>query len=439
MMEAFADELLNISIEEGCEAAEICIDQSESFRVKILNQEMDEYRVSWKSGIGLRVLFRGKNGYAYSETPDHARELVLRAIDNASTISTDDEQPMQTAQQYVQVQMPVCPLCAMTEQEKIELAMRMERDVLAQDDRVFQVPYCIVSTGKYSRHLKNTLGLVASESSEDGAIVIQAAVREQEEVHDGFAYREGKDALDVENCVREAVAKAVDAFGAASYPSGKTAVVLENEAAADLFGAFVRVFSADEAQHQMSPFAGKLGEKIAADVITIVDDPFYEKNPRAFDGEGTPSKETTVIEKGVFNSFLHNLKTAKKDGVESTSNASRPSPGAAVTVGPSNFYILPGKKTKYELLEEMKEGILITDVTGLHAGLNAVTGDFSLLASGFVVENGKRGRAVEQVTVAGNLKTLLLTIKQLANDLTFAMGPVGSPSLLIEELTIAGK
>ncbi|MBQ6474940.1 MAG: TldD/PmbA family protein [Clostridia bacterium] len=438
MMELFAEKLLSKALAMGCEAAEVCIDERESFRVKILQQEVDEYSVNWKTGIGLRVLADGKNGYAYSEIAGDAEELIRHAMDNAAAVSTEDVQPMQTAQQYAQIQKQECPLCALSEAEKIELAKQMERETKLTDSRVFQVPYCIVTTHRFTRTIRNTAGLDARDETQEGVAAVQAAVRDGGEVHDGFAYREGKQALDVRGCAQEAVQKAVSRIGARSYPSGKTAVLLENEAASDLLQAFVSAFCADQAQRRLSPFTGKTGSMIASEVVTIVDDPFYERHPHRFDGEGTPAKKTVVVDRGRFRTFLHNLKTAKKEQTETTANASRPTAGSPIGVGPTNLYILPGQADTFELMEKIGSGILIDSVTGLHAGLNPVTGDFSLLAGGYVIEDGKRGRAVEQVTVAGNLRNLLMQIRMVGNDLKFAMNPVGSPSLWIEELTVAG-
>ena len=438
-MHEFADRLRALALEKGAAAAETCVDESEVFRVKILDGAIDSYTVSNRVALGLRVEVDGKNGYAGTQTAQDAEELVARAIDNARTVEQTDENPMQTAQEYESVEFPACPLCELSIQEKIELAKSMEQKAKAADARVFQTPHCVVSTGRMARRLKNTCGLDASVREESGAIALQAAVREDEEIHDGFAVRTGAAALDVDGCVNEAVQKAVACFGAASVRSGKMPVLFDREAASDILGAFSGMFCADMAQKGLSPLAGKEGQIIAADGVTILDDPFYEKNPRAFDGEGTPSEKTTVVENGASRTFLHNLKTAKKAGVRTTANAGRSAAASPVDVSPYNFYIAPGKADREAMLSEMQNGVLIREVSGLHAGLNAVTGDFSLLAAGFLVENGKQTRAVEQVTVAGNFLTLLQNVRCVGNDLLLDENVVGSPSLLVRELTVSGS
>lgn len=159
-------------------------------------------------------------------------------------------------------------------------------------------------------------------------------------------------------------------------------------------------FSADQAQKGLSPLAGREGESIASAVVTLCDDPLHPVNPRAFDDEGTPSVTKTVVENGVFQTLLHNLKTAKKAGCASTSNADRPSAASPVGIAPTNFYMVPGADNLESMKQRLGTGLMITDVTGLHAGVNPVTGDFSLLSRGFLVENGEIVRPVDQITIA---------------------------------------
>ena len=140
----------------------------------------------------------------------------------------------------------------------------------------------------------------------------------------------------------------------------------------------------------------------------------------------------------MFRTFLHNLKTARKDGVATTGNARKVGYASSVHVAPTNFYLKPGKRTPEEMLREIGEGLVITEVSGLHAGANPISGDFSLLAKGYAFREGRREKPVEQITVAGNFYELLMAVRELANDLTFPMGGVGSPSVDVGELSVSG-
>lgn len=168
---------------------------------------------------------------------------------------------------------------------------------------------------------------------------------------------------------------------------------------------------------------------------------------RTFDGEGVAAYAKNVVENGVLTTMLHNLKTAAKAGVKSTGNAGRPSYASVIGVSPFTFYIRPEngaqEKTKEKvpkgLLQKAESGIYVTEVTGLHAGANAVTGDFSLSAKGFMITEGEKGAPVKNFTVSGNFFDLLKNVETLGDDLDFVQGKFGSPSVLIRNLAIAGE
>ncbi len=426
----------------GCAAAETYFVEGEEFEVRVLKQEVDSYSVKRTMGLGLRVQADGKDGYAYTEVFEDAEGLVRRALDNAAVIESGDEHPLQTPQTYEPLTLPENPVLAYSEAEKIELALRLERAALAADPRVDRVSYDIVATERARVCIDNTLGLHAEQEDHLSYCLVAPVLQKDGEVHDAHEFYTNADTARVEDCARAAVAKAAAQFGAKPVPPGNYRVLWQNEAAADLLSAFSPMFSADNAQKGLSVLAGKLGTQIVSSDIRIVDDPLYPKFPRAFDAEGTPSRRTAVVEDGTLKSFLHNLKTAKKDRVESTSNASRPSAASPVGIAPSHFYIAPGSKSFEELMAELGDGLLVTDLSGLHSGANAVSGEFSLLAKGMLVEKGRPVRAVEQITVAGTFLGMLSDVLAVGSDLQFGIpsdGCVGSPSILVKSVAVAGK
>ena len=185
----------------------------------------------------------------------------------------------------------------------------------------------------------------------------------------------------------------------------------------------------------------KEGEIIASDIVNLVDDP-HLKNGLAsvgFDDEGVATGKTYLIKNGKLESLLHNLKTANKAGVKSTGNGFKASYASPISVSPTNMYIEPGINSLEEMTKKIDKGLIITDFAGLHSGANSITGDFSLAAKGFYIENGVKTKAVEQITVAGNFFTLLKDVEEIGRDLKFPMSSVGSPSILVKELSIAGE
>ena len=436
----FRERLFDTALRSGCTGAETYRLEDINFSVGVLDQKIDNYSVSRAVGIGLRVQVDGHNGYAYTEAMDDPDGLVAYAIDNARSIETTDEHPLQIPQPMPHIDHTPDPLCALGETDKIEAALRLERLVLAHGDPVTKSAENMLQTTRRTVSLHNTNGLAAEETSDQSIVFANPVAKRGEEVRDAYAFRCASE--DLEAVADEAVQKAVAKLGATPVAPGKYRVLLQAEAAGTLLGAFVPMFSADNAQKGLSLLAGKEGETIAAAGVDILDDPFHAVQPRAFDAEGTPSQTTRLVEAGVLRSLLHNLKTAKKAGVATTSNGGRASAGSPVGVSPSNLYVVPGTASFDQLVETLGNGLIITEMSGTHAGVNTVSGDFSLLSGGFLVENGKIVRAVDQITVAGTFFSLMAGISEIGSDLRFGFPGnvrIGAPSLLVDSLTVAGQ
>ena len=233
-------------------------------------------------------------------------------------------------------------------------------------------------------------------------------------------------------------------IGAAGVESGKYNVVFSGKQMRTLISAFVPVFSAKMAQMGMSLLAGKEGEKIASDIVTITDDPMREGVPvkTNFDAEGVAAYRKAVIENGVLKTLLHNRETAKIGGTESTGNASKAGYSAPVAISPYAFCLEAGEYSEDQLFAMAGDGIYITELKGLHAGADAVTGDFSLESAGFRIRDGKLCEAVKTFTVAGNFFELLKSITALADKVEVAVTggftTFGAPSVLVKDMSVAG-
>ncbi len=441
-IKAFAKELLKCAMDNGCDGAEVCITDNRDFGAGVLGGEVEDYSVSSTFALGLRVQLNGKNGYAYTEAADDALSLVEEAIDSAKSVGSEDEHPMAEPAVYPQVQQKPDAFAGMEETDKIELCKALEREALAIDGRTKRVAVCRVFSAEGSFAIYNTNGLEAERSDHVSGCYVEPVLEQEGEVRDGFAFRVDGEAANIADCAKEAVEEAIAQLGAAPVAPGEYKIILRNDAAASLLGAFCGMFSADAAQKGLSPLAGMEGQSIGSGLVSITDDPLHPSNPSAFDDEGVPSVKTAVVEKGILKTFLHNLKTAKKAGVASTSNGGRGSAGSPVGVRPSNFFIEPGEGTLDELIARMGDGLLITDFSGMHAGVNSVSGRFSLLCKGRLIEGGRDVRAVNEITVSGDFIGLMNSVEAVGADLRFSMpggSCVGSPSLLIERAAISGR
>ncbi|MCR5809328.1 MAG: TldD/PmbA family protein [Clostridiales bacterium] len=426
---------------KGCSAAEVYFTDGEQFSANVLGGQLDEYSVEHSFGLNLRVQFDGKDGYAYTEVLDDPEALVERAVDNARSSESPDVHPMQGKCEYEKVAPPETKVIKMSPAEKIAYAAELEKQFLASDPRAKRAQYSAIQTAKNTVRLHNTLGLEA-DTTRESAFAILGTILEQDGVlRDAFVVKEGDELLDKDAMIKEGIEKTVEQFGASPVPSGEYRVMIRNEAMASMLAAFSSMFSADSAQKGLSLLAGMEGKAIAAECVTLMDDPFYAENPRAFDAEGVPSVTKKVIENGVLTTLLHNLKTAAKAGVASTSNAGRSASGP-VGVSPSNFFIKKGEASYEEMIKKLENGLIITDVSGLHAGLNPVSGDFSLIAKGLLVKDGEIVRSVDQITVAGNFITMMKAVTAVGADLKFGMpmgARVGSPSVIVEKLMVSGS
>ena len=445
-MEHFLDQLFQAAKAAGIKACEAYIVERDSFSAMIADGEVTEYKSNQTHGLGFRGIKNGRMGYSATEAFDEASvmQLVNGVCESAELCEDEDMEFLYDGTGEV----PQLKLCSDEEDgipvsQKIELAKQLEKSMKAYDSRIVKTNRNSIRTGRYRVRIVNSYGMDRSFVEDSYVMFGMAMAKEKDSVSTGFYGVAGRtpDILQPEKIGSETAKRAVSMLGARQVPSGQYRVVFENEAMADLLQTFCGIFSAENSQKGLSLLRERQGEAVASAVVTIIDDPLLTEglDCRPFDAEGVPSAAHTVIENGVFKTFLHNLKTAYKDGVETTGNASKAGYASAVHVAPSNLYIKPAQKTVDELLGIAENGILITEVSGLHAGANPVSGDFSLLSKGFAFKDGKIVHAVEQITVAGNFYDLLRNIREVANDLVFPLGGIGSPSIFVGEMAISGR
>ena len=439
-MNAFAAQALEAARQAGVSPAEVTLSSSESFSVRVRAGKLEDYKVCDRFQLVLRGQWQGKIGTASTQaTDEESLALLIQGLkESAELIETDEQDeilPPDT--QYAAVCNYSDAVSAISAEDKIALAMRID-ERLAQSDARVKPDAALVASTSETFALKNTLGLDLTHRSNMIYAYASCLARDGEAAATGFKllWGYGLDDVSADAIADGCVSDALDKLGAGRLASGARRVVIRNNAMADLLSTFCGVFSADNAQQGMSLLAGKEGKAIASSAVTLIDDPLmpWGLGSCPFDREGAATKTKHVIENGVLTTLLHNRKTAKKAATATTGNAA-----GSGRVSPSNFYIQPGSDSLEALLEQMDSGLLITELSGLHAGANAISGDFSLLARGFEIKNGQRVRAVEQFTVAGNFFSLLGDITRVGSDLLFEGSPIGSPSVAVNQLNIAGE
>lgn len=442
-IEKFQEMLLGNGLAHGFEDMEIYYEKSKRFACDVYKGELDHYETAEDGGLSFRGIYNGKMGYAYTEKFDEQSIsfLLERAKANAEVIEEEEQDDIFAgSDEYEEKDFYSESLDKVSIPEKIEFLKEVERKVSNYDPRIASLNYCKLIEQSKERLLANSKGLVLHDRMNYIGVVLSVVVKEADETKSGFKVKITRDfsKLNVDEIAKEAAEEALSYLGEQSIPSKKYPIILRKDAAASLLETFDSIFSAEVAQKGRSLLKDKVGEKIAADNVTIVDDPFYEEGfaSRNFDGEGVASKLCTVVENGTLNTLLHNRKTAKKAGVETTAHAYKSSYKGTLVIAPSNFYISPGEKAYDELIESQTEAIIVTKLAGLHSGADTVSGDFSVAANGFYVKEGKVETPVKQMTIAGNFFELLKRINEIGSDLYVSSSGIGSPSLLLKELSV---
>lgn len=442
-MDEFIQKVFEAAKVAGFTVAEAFLLEDDSFKAVATNGEITEYSSHATRGLGFRAMIDGRMGYSSTEAFDDAAVdwLIRGAMDSAKLCEDPSEQFVYDGQEPV-AELSLTGTDAPPD-EKLAFALRLEQYAKGFDPRVEQVGYDTVITGNAKVRIVNTRGMDKQYAESFSGAYLQPVAREGDSTATAFhiQYARNFAELDAKKLAETAAQKAVDALHASPVASGNCRVIIKNLAMIDLLETFSPAFSADNAQKELSLLKGKIGEMVAAPCVTIVDDALSMRGfaSRPFDAEGVPSRRNLVVEGGLFKTFLHNLKTAHKDGVASTGNASKGSYASSVRVSPTNFFIEAGEKSFDEMVADMADGLVITEVEGLHSGANAVSGDFSLLSKGYTVKDGKRDKPVEQITIAGNFFGLLKDMRTVGSDLQFPAGGFGAPSVDVGTLSVAGK
>lgn len=433
----------------GFEAAECCYASGEDTEISAMGGEIDEYSISTRLGLSLRGLYEGKMGYASTRVLDEESIgwLVASAKSSAELVDNDDREFLFAgSDSYAKVDAFAPELEQLSARDKIEAALELERTTLGLDERIKRVQGCAVVSQRAQTRLVNTLGLDVSHAENAVGAYVSAIAEANGDTTTGFAVRFGRarELLDAGALAREAAQEALGMLGARPCASGRYDVVLRRDVMAGLLETFAGMFSAEAAQHGLSLLRDREGDSIASPCVTIIDDPLRTDGGASapFDAEGVATYSKAVVEDGVLRTLLHNLKTAHKQGVTTTGNAARPSLGGSITVAPTNFYIAPGARPFEALLAEVGEGLLITDIMGMHSGANGISGDFSLGARGYLIKDGRLDRPVKGITIAGNFLELLGAISEVGSDLWFGMPGLsccGAPSAIVPGLSVAGE
>lgn len=434
---------------KGPEQIEAFLTHDRTFEARAFEGEIESVSSAEPRGVGVRVVMDDRVGFSYTtDLTDAGLGAVLdRARANARYASEDDAvgladgwdaRPADVAGLIDPSQSQI------TAEQKVAFAIDLQRATKDADPRVRTVEDAVYSDSQSEVAIATSTGIEGVYARTD-AWCYSVAIAESEgdtQVGFDFGLARGFSGLDAGDVARRSADRALSVLGATKIPSARMPVIFDPYTSAQFLGVLASAMTGEAVQKGRSLFAGKLGEKVAG-AITLVDDGRVDAAPGSspWDDEGTPTRRTEVIRDGVLTSFLYDLVSARRDGATSTGNASRAGFKSAPGPSPTNMAFDPTGQTRVQLMADAGRAFFVQDFHGVHAGANPVSGDFSVGATGHLVENGELGQPVKEVTIAAPMLEILSGIVAVADDrrwLPFS-GSFGGATTLISEMTVAGS
>jgi len=446
-LKELAQDIVRRAMEGGATAAECIVREGDEFSTLVRLGQVETLKESGSKAIGVRV-FNGKRA-ASTYSSDFSRAGLDRMVKSAlelSKITSEDPyagipEPSLLGSLTGDLDLYSADVYSLPGEERISYARRAEKAALDFDPRIKNSEGGSFDAATGHKVLANSHGFVGEyQRSYCSIAAIPIAQTEDGAMQRDYWFTVGRSLSRLESpehVGKVAAERTIRRLGARKVKTAHVPVVLDPLVAVSMLDHIFEGVNGDSVYRGASFLAGKLGEKIAAERVTVIDDGTmiggFGTSP--FDGEGIPTRRTVVIENGVLKSYLLNTYTAKKLGFQTTANASRSLAGTP-GIGPGNYFLQPGTKTPQQIISEIKEGLYVTEFLG--HGANLVTGDYSRGASGLWISGGELAYPVEEITVAGNLKDMFMNIAEIGNDLEFR-GAMACPTIRIEGLTVGGE
>jgi PmbA protein len=442
-----ASRAVEAALGAGASAAEAYASRDTGREVRVHGGEVESLTAATQTGIGIRAWDGHRVGYAYGTdlTEAGVAALAARAAEMAAVADEDEfAAPPEPAQIESLPGLDSPSVAEWDAGQVAEIALSVERTALAADPRVAGVETAVYADSTEHVAIASSTGIAAAYEASSCFAYLQALAEGEggRETGLGFGLARGPEDLDPEAIGAEGAERAVSMIGAGKPASRSCAVVLDPTVAASFAGLIGGALGARAVQRGRSPFAGRLGEEIASAAFALHDD---GRDPAGaasapFDGEGVPHRRTALIDGGTLRSYLYDTYTANREGTASTGSASRAGYRSLPSVSASNLIVAAGDASTEELLAQAGDAIFVTDVAGLHSGVNPVTGVFSVGASGRAIRDGALAEPLREFTIAGELVAMLRAVAAAGSEARWVPfgGSVSTPPLLVSELSVSG-
>lgn len=441
-----AQDVIKQALAAGASDAECTIAEGDEFSANVRMGELETLKEAGSRGAGLRVLIGKRMGASYTSdlSPEGIQQMVRSAIDLAALTSEDPFAGLPEAAELGALQGDLQLFSDETAQlpteQRIAMAKRAEAAALAVDPRITNSEGASFDSSVNGRVFANSRGFLGSYRTSYCSVSAVPVATQNGSMERDYWFsvaRNYKGLEDAETVGRKAAERAIRRLGAVKVETQRVPVIFEPRISRSLLSNIFDAIDGRAVYRKASFLAGKLGEKIADERITLIDDGtipgLFGSSP--FDDEGVPTRRTPVIERGVLKNYLLNSYTARKLNMKTTGNASRGITGNA-GIGHGNFFLEAGERSQEEIIRSVKNGFFVTELIG--SGVNTVTGDYSRGAVGMWIRDGEFAFPVSEVTIAGTLQEMLNGIAEIGNDLEFR-GSVSAPTVMLGEMTVAGR
>ena len=430
---------------EGVEA--FGLDETETV-VKAHNGQVESLSSARRRGIGIRVVRDQQIGYCFTVdlTESVLADALAEARTNATVGSPDlgnvlaepaPPPPMDETQLYDAAVEDTSP------EQKVDAALELE--AAARDgERITGTDSAQYGDGVRTAAIVSSTGVRASYRTSDAYVLVEALAGQNGSTAAAYGLSMGRSLreLKIRSAAAEAVERATRLLGGRTPASARLPIVFDPFVTASFLGVVAGGLTAEAVQRGRSLFAGKVGQQLAPDFVDLIDDGRLIDGPAAapWDGEGTPTQRTVLLEAGVLQGYLYHVASAMRDKTESTGNASRPSYASPPGLSPSNFYIAPGDTEPAQMITDLPNAFYCQQVMGLHSGANPISGDFSVGAAGMMIRDGQFAEPVREATIAGTIPQMLQQIAVVGSDLRFLPfgGAMGGITLVVDGMTLAG-
>jgi PmbA protein len=444
--EALAKKIVQRALKRGAKQAEAFLQVGRSADVRVRDGEIEDLTQATSKGVGVRVFVKNRLGFVWTSDFDPAGldTIIDRAIALAEMSAPNPLNGLPDAGTLGKI--PDVGLlfdervANLPPDWKIKASIEMEKVIKAYDPRITAMDSVGAGESVSEVYLASSAGMSGAYQGTSVYLYASPVASENGQLQTSYWYdakRFFEDLADPESVAKKAAQRAVRLLGAKKVKSQKCPIVLDPTMAAGFVASIASATNGDAVFKKSSFLAAKLGKAIAPAHVTIVDDGLRERGlaTSPFDGEGVPTRRTSLVEKGVLKAFLYDAFTARKAKTKSTGNASR-GYQSLPSIGVNNLVLEPGTKSPEEIIKEIPNGFYVTAMLG--HGANTVTGEYSRGANGLWIENGELTRPVQEVTVAGNLNDMLMQLDAIGNDLTFH-GSTGASTIRFKELTVSGE